>query len=186
MDKIFFGQVVPQMDWSVLPIEFLKDRAELRGGSREDEPAPLDPKIMMAAAKNQQQQLHHFLTLIEHQLKTSPTGWFLGTATPHYADFQLYAPIQFIAGLQQLPGSGVAKGFEATVFPTIWKWHAALQETAATAMHPQGNVPISPEDALKEAEKASKAGIFAKQTIQEKAGVVGVSGDDLGINSEVC
>ena len=184
MDKLFFGHTVPQIDWTSLPKEFLMDRAELRGGSRDAEPAPLDPTVMMAASKNSQQQLHHYLTMIEHQLASSPTGWFLGTDLPHFADLQLFSPVQFIFGLRKSPGSGVAKGFDESVFPKIWEWHARLQKVANEAKHPEGNVPITPEDAMKIAEATSKAGKFLPAKIDPKAGIIGVPADKLGVNSE--
>lgn len=184
MDKLFFGHVVPQMDWSSLPIEFLKDRAELRGGSREDEPKPLDPTVMTANAQRSRQQLLHFLAMIERQLASSATGWFLGTATPHYADFQLYAPVQFVHQLRKLPGSGVAEGFDGSVFPEIWKWHAALESFCENAKHAEGNLPITPEAALEIAKSASRAGIFAPTSTCPGGATPINTPSSIGINSE--
>lgn len=182
-DKFFFGLTVPQIDWSTLPIEFLKDRAELRGGSRDEEPKPLDPNVMMASRVLANQQLHHFLSMVEHQLSSSPTGWFLGTKTPHYADYQLFAPVQFVGQLRKgSPGSGVAHGFD--VYPATWKWHKELYAYGDKVKHKEANVQISAEDAFKIAEKVAKAGTYAPAQVTEKAKTVGVPTDGLGVNSE--
>lgn len=184
-DKLFFQHTVPQMDWSVLPKEFLMDRAELRGGSRTEEPKPLDPQIMMAASKASQQQLHQYLTMIEQQLASSPSQWFLGTSTPHYADFQIFTPIEFAAGLRKLPGSGVAKGFDESVFPRVWKWHADLLAYCASVKHKDAGIVITPEEAFKIAEAASKAGHFRSTSTDAKADTLGVPvGKAMGVNSE--
>ncbi|KAI9030366.1 hypothetical protein DFJ74DRAFT_467607 [Hyaloraphidium curvatum] len=182
-DRIFFNHVVPQMDWTILPKEFLADRANMRGVSSAEPPKPLDPAVMMAASKNSQQQLHMYLSLIEAQLKSSPTGWFLGTETPHYADLQIFAPVQFIAGLQRLPGSGVAKGFGPEEYPAVWKWHAALFAYADKVKHREANEPINPEDAYKIAEEASKADHFAPHEVEAKADVLGLP-KQIGVNTE--